>query len=320
MREADQIALLNAHDAGLLPWLASRYSTATARSYAREIALWLRSNPHAPHAQYGDVAQYIATLRELGYQPTNLNRILAALKAYYRHRVLAGHQHGHPCSALRLRDARRNRDPQLQDLLTPEELNTLVNTAGRDERYPLLSLRNRVVMGLLGCQGLTTGELVRLTLGDLDLNAATVYIRESRRLNPRTLPLEPRQIIPLHQYITETRPLLLARAADENTQSSTETLILTHRGTPERGEGISYLVSTCRPLLPHRPPALNNKLSPETLRQSAIAHRLASGHGIRQVQHWAGHRNPSTTERYRATITEALRHAVLRYHPLDAGE
>jgi integrase/recombinase XerD len=106
----------------------------------------------------------------------------------------------------------------------------------------------------------------------------------------------------LHAYLTEDRPRLLK---DASTQ-----LILSSRGTAERGEGVHYLVETLRPLLP------GQRLTPTVIRQSVIALKLKEGKGLRQVQVFAGHKWISTTEGYKENNLAELRLAVERFHPL----
>ena len=75
--------------------------------------------------------------------------------------------------------------------------------------------------------------------------------------------------------------------------------MLTKLGTPEKGEGISYLISTFKGLFPER------NLNPKTIRQSVIADLLKQGKDLRLVQVFAGHKYPSSTERYRQNQVEA---------------
>ena len=162
-------------------------------------------------------------------------------------------------------------------------------------------IRNQVVLSLLTCQGLQLGELTGLTLADVRLAEGTIYVKATPKTNARTLPLQPRQIMGLHRYIEQERPRLL--------RERTDALILTKRGTAERGEGIHYLVSTCQDLFPDR------RLTPQTIRQSVIANLLKQGHDLRVVQVFAGHKYPSATERYRQSKIEELKAAVQKYHP-----
>ena len=93
-------------------------------------------------------------------------------------------------------------------------------------------------------------------------------------------------------------------------KQETEALIISGRGAAELGEGIHYLVTTFRKVIPTK------KLIPMTIRQSVIANKLKAGQGLRHVQAFAGHRQPSSTEAYRTNNLEVLRTAVAKCHPL----
>ncbi len=203
------------------------------------------------------------------------------------------------CKYLKLRD-KRNKDIQLQDLFTTEELELLLE---REERYADLKLRNQLIISILIYQGLSTGELVNLELNDVNLQEAEIYIKSSSKLNSRTLQLKPRQIMLFYEYLYQLRPKLLKEA--------TRKVIITKIGTAETGEQVSYLISTFKHLFPGR------NLNPKTIRQSVITNLLKQGNDLRVVQAFAGHKYPSATERYKQSNVEELKHAVLKYHPLQ---
>ena len=243
----------------------------------------------------------LAFLRErYGGRPATVHRILAAIKAYYRYLVASGRRADFPGSRLTLRDRSAARQTQTQDLLTGEELQQLLEP--RTERYAILAIRNRVILGLLVHQALSLRELGRLKVGDVDLRAATLRVAGRGRQRARILLLQAAQVMLLHDYLTHDRPKLLKAATDH--------LLLTSRGTPERGEGVHYLIETLRPLVPGK------RLTPTTIRQSVLAGKLKEGADLRKVQAFAGHRKISTTERYRETDLAELRRAVERFHPL----
>ncbi len=54
----------------------------------------------------------------------------------------------------------------------------------------------------------------------------------------------------------------------------------------------------------------------QTIRQSVIAHLLKQRHDLSVVQVFAGHKYPSTTERYRQSAIETLKAAIEKYHPI----
>nr|WP_245189383.1 tyrosine-type recombinase/integrase [Lunatimonas salinarum] len=58
------------------------------------------------------------------------------------------------------------------------------------------------------------------------------------------------------------------------------------------------------------------KVNALTIRQSVIANLLKRGKDLRVVQVFAGHKNPSATEKYKQAQLEELKAAVQRHHPL----
>jgi len=283
-------------------YLSGNYSRQTAKIYAFEIGHYLeRIGGEAVSLQtgYGELVVYLSALRKRYDNPATVRRILYAVKSYYRYLVLSGRREDHPGSRLRLRDVVRDQ-VQTQDLLAPEELALLLRP--RQERYEILTNRNRVIISLLVHQGLLVREIGALKVGDVELENGLVRVPQTSKTEARKLRLQSDQVMTLYAYLTTDRPQLL--------RNETDHLILSQRGTPERGEGIHYLVETLRPIVPGK------RLTPTVIRQSVIAGRLKSGQGLRQVQAFAGHKKISATEAYRENNLEALRLAVERFHPL----
>ncbi|MEM9258104.1 MAG: tyrosine-type recombinase/integrase [Bacteroidota bacterium] len=283
-------------------YLSDNYSSKTAKIYAFEIGHYLErvgGQQMALQTSYGELVGYLATLRQRYENPATVQRILYAIKSYYRYLVASGQRSDHPGSRLRLRDVVRDQ-VQTQDLLNEDELKLLLEP--RPERYELLVNRNTIIIGLLAHQALLVREIGALKVGAIDLEKATIQVPATTKTEGRKLRLQASQIMTLYTYLREDRTRLLKQQTDH--------LLLTQRGSPERGEGVHYLVETLRPLVPGK------RLTPTTIRQSVITHRLQQGQGLRQVQAFAGHKKISATEQYRNNNLEALRLAVERFHPL----
>jgi len=283
-------------------YLLESHSPSTVKIYLFDISHYIgwMGKERAEQAAYSDVMDYVAHLRREYHNTNTIRRTLYGIKAWYFYLIDTGQRQDHPCRYLRLRDARES-EVQLQDLFTSNEMEKLMQ---RKERYPMAELRNKVVISLLIYQGLRAGEITRLRLQDIDLEAGEIYIRSSPVSLARELKLKARQVMIFYKYIHQARPRLLKLKAD------TQRLILTLRGSPEEGEGINYLVETFKPLFPEK------NLNPTTLRQSVIANLLNEGKDLRVVQAFAGHMNISTTEKYRQSGLKELREAIDKYHPL----
>lgn len=284
-------------------YLRLHYRATTAKFYAFEIEHYLErigGERAALRTNYTDLVGQLERLRQRYDNPATVNRILYAIKSYYRYLVASGKRSDYPGEQLKLRDDKWG-VIQVQDLLSKEELQTILEP--RAERYQGLKIRNQIVLGLLVYQAMLVKEIVALRTSDIDLEKGLVNIDATHRTNHRTLQLAVEQIVPLYNYLQTIRPKLA--------KAKTEQLILTSRGTEERGEGIHYLIETLRSRIP------NKKLTPTSIRQSVIAQKLQSGLDLRKVQAFAGHRKVSSTERYQQTNLEELRRAVADFHPLN---
>ena len=281
-------------------YLHARYTVETIKAYKREIEIYQNNFKQAEKADYKAIVQYIGSLRNRYHNPRTINRILASIKAYYDFLSSSGKRKDNPAKSIRLRD-KQNRDIQLQDLFSKEETEVLLN---RKERYRQLESRNKVVMSLLIYQGLTPHEISSLTLEDINLETAGIYIKATSSTNSRTLGLKPTQVFLFQQYQREIRPMLLKG-------NPTDILLIGHRGNPMTTEDISkHVIRSFKGLYAPR------KVNCQTIRQSVITQLLKAGNDLRIVQVFAGHKNPSTTEKYKQRDVEALKGAIQNYHPL----
>ena len=156
-------------------------------------------------------------------------------------------------------------------------------------------------MSILIYQAVLPGELAAITTEDINLEKGTIYIRATAKTNARALQLKPGQILLFYRYMNEIRPKLLLKnpnAANE------KTLLISHRGNPETVGSLVSHIQRMKNRFPGR--ALNM----QSIRQSVITNLLSQGNDLRIVQVFAGHKYPSTTEKYKKTNVEALQSAI----------
>ena len=284
----------------LKDYLTVQVSASTVKIYLFEINHFIKfiGKSQAKQASYETIIKYVIHLRNQYDNPGTIHRIIQAIKQYFFYLIEIGERSSHPCRYLSIQDKSRN-EIQIQDLLNENELERLLV---REDRYENLRLRNQVVMSLLVYQGLRIKELVNLKVEDVDLVNEKLNVKARRGTNQRLMNLKPTQLLILQDYLNEARKSLL------KTESSN--LIITARGTAEKGDGVHYLVSTYQDLYPTK------RITPTKIRQSVIVNLLKKGNDLRVVQVFAGHKKASTTEKYRQTNLEQLRLFVNRYHPL----
>ncbi|OXG05338.1 site-specific recombinase XerD [Flavobacterium araucananum] len=279
-------------------FLLQNYSPQTVSSYLFAINHFLKLNTKAKRYKYVDIVKY---MDEISLKQSNGKYrvvILSAIKKYYDYLVMSGYRNDHPCKRLNIK-VNSNQAIQVQDLFSSSELQLLLE---RENRYKHLDVRNNVLLSLLIYQGLTSDELIRLNVKDIDLDNGTVYIKASINLNKRTMNLVPRQMILFFNYLQETRPQML--------RSKTEKLIITKLGKPITVGGIHGMIDPLRALFPDR------KLNPQTIRMSVICNWLNEKNiSLEKAQELAGHKWPGTTEKYIKVNSSHQREIINRYFP-----
>lgn len=283
-------------------YLNEHYRPRTAHQYKLDIKKFCRAMEDPEQACYQDIVNYVGTLRAQQASSGSITRIVCGIKSYYRWLRESGKRSDHPCSHLVLKDSPQ---PRIRELLQPEELNLLMEESGKipwEREKERLYYRYQVIVSLLVYQALTVSNINGLELEDLNLEQATLYIRSSETLNPRTLPLHPRQIMLFYHYLEKERPLLLKKESSK--------LLLTKRGNPESGCSVRRAVARLRHLFPGR------DVCALMIRQSVISNLLKSGKDTRVVQVFAGYHQSTSVEKYKQTHLEELKNEILKKHPL----
>ncbi len=283
----------------LAEYLSQSLMQSSVESYIYDINKYKSNNKNADQYDYQKVMQYIEILRN-EHSVNNVKRVIASIKKYYDYLIETGKRKDNPARAIRIRDGKEN-PIQLQDLFTEKELQSLL--VPRIERYAFLAKRNKIIMSLLVNQALRIGEIEHLKLTDIDLEKATIQITKTGVTNARNLPLKAEQILLLYEFINQERNKLKTVRNDENA------LLLGKLGTPITKEDVDYLITTYQK-------QSKKKLTSTTIRQSVIANLFIKNNDLRIVQHFAGHKSPDTTEKYRQTGLHALKTAIDKLHPI----
>ena len=281
-------------DQGLRPATARRY-----RQRLRSFTAFLgQEGLTAAEVDYRDVLLYLAERREQ-VEPSTLRHDLVAVRYFMASLVAQGHRPSNPAAQVKLQ-GETSRLPH--DLLTEEQLDQIYEQAptGTPSQQ-----RNRVIVGLLVYQGLTTGEIERLHLQDVELDKGRLHVHPSAKSAGRVLPLDGGQVLAFYRYVQETRPALLA----ERGQAVEARLFVSTRGGRALKNTLTELVQGLR----RRHGFVK---SARQLRASRIVLWLRH-ENLRQVQYWAGHHSVQSTQRYREADVEALLDALRQVHRLD---
>lgn len=286
----------------LMEYLESIHTTKSADSYHYSIVKFLCTNPDAEKYTYQNIVDYLLQLKDEGAAGTYRSKILSSIKKYYDYLIAIEVRNDHPCRRLHIKDNRK-KGLNFEELFSVEELELLLT---REERYRYLGHRNKLLTSLLIYQGLTSDEIVRLTVQDLDVEEATIKVKASRKLSGRTLAMHRKQVVLVSRYLEDARPFLIKKGMPTNK------LLITKLGKPESVDGIHSMLEPLKALFP------NKNLHPKAIRMSVIANWLNERKiPLEDVQLMAGHKWPSSTERYCREDLEEQRRQINEFHPLN---
>lgn len=288
MQTSKEIARALESFAGALPHLS--YKThLNYRKYLKLYFEWLQDeNISAGQARATDILSFTDSLRS-HYSPAALYRAVHAVKTWY---TTTGYKRN-PALGIKIRH-RTSKVPH--NLL---ERKTLEKIYRDYECTTSHSYRDKVIIGLLVFQGLSTGDLKRLKTTDVDLHAGKLHVPGGRHINSRILTLEACQILGMKIWLEDIRPQFLKAPTDQ--------LLLNRRGKNMQNV-INMILSNLR----EQYPDIRNA---GHIRQSVISEWLKEK-DVRIVQYMAGHKKVKSTERYQSGHLEDLQEQLNRFHPL----
>ena len=278
-------------------------------NYAGLFLEWLKDERlEKAQVRYNEVIAFIRHLQEQEYNNRFINRVLLAVRHYYKYLGVEKN----PASGIYLRGNKRLLPTGIIEYKEVQQL--YADYPAKDNR----SKRNRVMLGLIIYQALSPEELRKIEPGHIKLREAKIHIPGSTHSNPRILEIQAVQLLDLQEYLMQVRPQMLQDITGERSGRKPATidretierqLFFSENGSPYIKRSIHHLFKQVQ--------QINTKItSAKIIRQSVIAHWLKEK-GIRQVQYMAGHRYVSSTQRYKDYNMEELAHALNSYHPLQ---
>ena len=287
-------------------WLASLRAARTRRAYAGDVRGWLgwlaERGTDVLGAGRVHVDLWAAAQQDGGAESSTVRRRLSALSSFYRY-----------CAAHDLVDriptagvARPGVDPDYTATigLDRDEARALVAAADAD-RGPQ-TLRTAAVIRLLLHNALRVDEACAADVADLGADAGHRVLRVTRKGARRAkvpLALALATAAALDAYLADRAH----RVGLGDARQLAGPLLATASGGRLRQ---GHLWDLVRRLARDAGIQAWDQLSPHCLRHSAIAFALDAGTTLRDVQDYAGHKDPRTTRRYDHTRDSLDRNAA----------
>jgi integrase/recombinase XerD len=266
-------------------------------NYAKLFLEWMdQERLRVDQVRYNDLVVFTSQLKEKNFSTNYINRVLLSIRHYYDHLAVERRELTNPAANFYLKGSTRR---IIHDVVSYPDLERIyLNYRVKDKR----DRRNKVILGVLIYQGVTTEELHRLEVGHVDLQEGTLYVPGSPRRNSRRLALQSVQVLELERYIKRIRPQLVKKSGP------TVRLFISMEGSLNLKNSLHHMLRRLKRIYPE----IKNA---QQIRQSVITHWLKTNN-LREVQYMAGHRWVSSTERYQQNNLEDLQKEISRYHPL----
>lgn len=166
-----------------------------------------------------------------------------------------------------------------------------------------LGLRDRAILETFYLTGMRRLELVNLTLWDLDLERATVAIRQGKGKKDRIIPLGDRTALWVRKYLDEARPQLVSEPDDR-------TVFLSNAGEPL---SLDYLTEMVRGYVDAA--NVGKRGACHLFRHTMATLMLEGGADIRFIQAMLGHADLKTTQIYTHVAIRQLQEIHRATHP-----
>jgi integrase/recombinase XerC len=277
------------HERGLSP--------RTRSAYKRDLALFSEELTQLGIADPQRVTEHqvrglIARLHRQGLGSRSLQRVLSAIRSYYRWLMKEGLSERNPAAAVKA--------PKTQKKL-PSTLDTDAVTQLLDIKDDTpLAIRDKAIMELLYSSGLRLSELASLRWDQIDPASGLVTVTGKGNKT---------RVVPVGSYAAAA--LEKWRKVRGNFAGFEEPhIFVSNRGTPISNRSIQARVRYWA-----RRQGLPQQVYPHLLRHSFASHMLESSGDLRAVQELLGHADISTTQVYTHLDFQHLAKIYDKAHP-----
>jgi integrase/recombinase XerD len=262
-------------------------------------------------AQRNDVREFLQQLFSYQLDGRSVGRKLSALRHLYRFLLL---------------DKKIEHDPTL-DIESPKQWKVLPKALARNEmeatlaaplvrqggnaarnpkEFAALNIRDRAMLEVFYAGALRVSEMTSVKLEDLKLDAGYMLVR-GKGDKERVVPLGKSAQDSLREYLTQSRPVLIAKKGNALTASS-PWLFIARGGRRLTRQRVWQMVRAASS-------ASGRAASPHMLRHSCATHMVENGADLRTVQTILGHADISTTQIYTHLALDRLRTVYQKHHP-----
>ena len=274
-------------------------SANTLSSYIRDLTQfqsWLLSTgvTDMRKVKKDTINEYLLHMTHSGKSPATVTRSTASIKSFYAYMAQCGAVKTNPAKSVVAMKVER----KYPEILTNREVELFLEQPKCvDEK----GFRDHAMLELMYATGVRVSELIALNVEDVNLPAAFLRCGDEKR--ERIIPLYPRAVKALRDYIQVIRPRL--------TGQEETALFVNMNGQRMTRQGFWKLVKHYQAKA-----EITKDITPHTLRHSFAVHLLENGADLRSIQEMLGHADISSTQIYAHIIKQRLQDVYRKAHPL----
>jgi len=241
-----------------------------------------------------EISDYIEMLRSNGKSVATVSRSIASIKCLYAHLFIKQIITVNPAQGL----VPDKNTQKLPEILTSKEVELLLD---QPKCIDPKGYRDKAMLELLYATGIRVSELISLNITDVDLASAVIHCQKKDKV--RAIPLYPKAVMALSEYIEFIRPQMIA-APDE------QSLFVNISGERMSRQGFWKIIKHYQ-----QKAGIEKTITPHTLRHSFAAHLLENGADLHSIQEMLGHADISSTQVYSQLVKKQLKDVYSKAHP-----
>lgn len=242
-----------------------------------------------------EVVAFLLQLKNDGKSAATVNRKLASVRSFYNYLQMKGEVTSNPTQNIKSPKIER----KAISYLTIEEVDRLL--ALPDDS--LIGIRDRAMLELLYATGIRVTELIEANVEDLNLRMGFITCA-GEQSKARIIPIGRPARAALETYIYDARPAIVKEKKEE------KSLFVNYNGNRITRQGMWKILREYG-----RKAGLENKLTPNVLRNSFAVHMLQNGADLKSLQELMGHEDISATQIYLTVTKNRIKDVYDRTHP-----
>ncbi|MBN2280918.1 MAG: tyrosine recombinase XerC [Candidatus Marinimicrobia bacterium] len=279
------------------------YSALTAENYQRDLNQFFNfvrefynlDQVKIHHITKQSIRHFAGKLNEEGLKNTSISRKIAALKSFFKFLASDGILEKNPAAGIKSPRTEKKLPIVVSKDILAKALNNII-------LKDFINARNKAVMELFYSTGIRLGELVGISMKDINFakNTIKIYGKGAKE-----------RIVPFGKIVAENLNVYQKfRVEKFGTFNHSSPLFLSNRGKRISRQMIQIIV---KKILEEVSEQLH--LSPHVLRHSFATHLLDEGAELMAVKEMLGHESLSTTQLYTHLQTNKLQEMYKKAHP-----